>query len=112
MGPSCLAHLARDVAYALDAGDDNFARRLKPWLRRGFALARTSTMSALSMVTIKRRKLGQSLGDILAVRPPACCSATSRAACAAPANYRPTQSSGRVEARNDACERDRRPAVI
>jgi len=27
---TCLAHLARDVAYALEAGDDPVAFRLKP----------------------------------------------------------------------------------
>ena len=37
---TCLAHLARDVAYAVEAGDDPVAFRLKLWLGSAFALAR------------------------------------------------------------------------
>ena len=114
MGPSCLAHFARDVAYALDAGDDALALRLKLWLDGAFALARTITTAAPSTVTTKRRKLERSLDDILAARPPVISRATFRAACAAPAGELLTFASfpGRVEATNNACERDLRPAVI
>ena len=68
---TCLAHLARDVAYALDAGDDTLALRLKLWLDGAFALARSITTLAPSTVTTKRRKLERSLDDILAA--PAVC---------------------------------------
>ncbi len=61
-----LAHLARDVAYALDAGDDTLALRLKLWFNAAFALARTVTMSAPSTISTKRQKLARSLDDILA----------------------------------------------
>ena len=68
---TCLAHLARDVAYALDAGDDTLALRLKLWLDGAFALARTITTAAPSTINTKRRKLERSLDDIL-VAPATC----------------------------------------
>ena len=36
---TCLAHLARDVAYAEEASEDVLPARLKLWLHRAFALA-------------------------------------------------------------------------
>ena len=114
MGPSCLAHLARDVAYALDAGDDTLALRLKLWLDGAFALARTVTTAAPSTINSKRRKLERSLDDILAT------SATCDLARDIQSRMRRARDQlltfasfpGRVEAHNNACERDLRPAVI
>ena len=40
---TCLAHLARDVAFALEASDDMVPLRLKLWLAKVFALARNIT---------------------------------------------------------------------
>ena len=88
------------VAYALDAGDDTVALRMKLWLDGAFALAWTITTWAPSTVTTKRRKLGRSLDDILAA--PAVCDQLLTFA----------SFPGRVEAHNNACERDLRPAVI
>ena len=34
----CLAHFLRDIQYALDAGDDPFARRLKRLILRALAI--------------------------------------------------------------------------
>ena len=109
-----LAHLARDVAYALDAGDDTLALRLKLWLDGAFALARTITTAAPSTVNTKRRKLERSLDDILAA-PPTCDLARdiqSRMRRARDQLLTFTSFPGRVEATNNACERDLRPAVI
>ena len=111
---TCLAHLARDVAYALDAGDDTLALRLKLWLDGAFALARTITTAAPSTVNTKRRKLERSLDDILAA-PPTCDLARdiqSRMRRARDQLLTFTSFPGRVEATNNACERDLRPAVI
>ena len=63
---ACLAHLARDVAYALEAGDDPLTLRLKLWLDAAFVLARSVTTLALSTVASRRRKLERVLDDILA----------------------------------------------
>src|SRR4051794_22440849 len=54
---TCRAHLARDVAYALEAGDDPVAFRLKLWLGSAFALARGIGSLAASTINAKRRKL-------------------------------------------------------
>ena len=109
-----LAHLARDVAYALDAGDDTLALRLKLWLDTAFALARTITTAAPSTVTTKRRKLERSLDDILAA--PATCDLAraiqTRMRRARDQLLTFASFPGRVEAHNNACERDLRPAVI
>src|SRR4051812_28310617 len=63
---TCLAHLARDVAYALEVGDDPVAFRLKLWLGSAFALARGIGSLAASTINAKRRKLEAALDEILA----------------------------------------------
>ncbi len=45
---TCLAHLARDVAYAVEASDDLIALRLQWWLDKAFGLARRLTALAAS----------------------------------------------------------------
>ena len=111
---TCVAHLARDVSYALDAGDDVLALRMKPWLDRTFALARTIATSAPATINTKRRKLEHSLDDILAT-PKVCDLARdiqNRMRRARDQRLTITAFPGRVEAYNNACERDLRPAVI
>jgi transposase len=111
---TCLAHLARDVAYALAAGDDTLALRLKPWIDGAFALARTITTAAPSTINTKRWKLKRSLDDILAA--PATCDLArdiqSRMRRARDQLLTFAFFPGRVEADNNACERDLRPTVI
>ena len=111
---TCLAHLARDVAYALEAGDDPLALRLKLWLDAAFALARSVTALAASTVKTRRRKLERSLDDILAA--PVICDLArdiqNRMRRARDQLLTFTSFPGRVEATNNACERDLRPAVI
>jgi len=111
---TCLAHLARDVAYALEAGDDTLALRLKLWLDAALALARTITTLAPSTVKTKRRKLERSLNDILAA--PAVCDLArdiqNRMRRARDQLLTFASFPGGVEAHNNACERDLRPAVI
>ncbi len=68
---TCLAHLARDVAYAVDAGNDLIALRLQWWLDKAFGLARRLTELAASTLARKRRELEQDLDDIL--KAPATC---------------------------------------
>ncbi len=54
---TCLAHLARDVAYAAEASDDLLALRFKWWLDNAFGLARRLTALAASTLARKRREL-------------------------------------------------------
>ncbi len=111
---TCLAHLARDVAYALEAGDDILALRLKLWLDAAFALARSVTTLAPSTVASRRRKLERSLSDVLAA--PAVCDLArdiqTRMRRARDQLLTFASFPGQVEATNNACERDLRPAVV
>jgi transposase len=111
---TCLAHLARAVAYALEASEDPVPFRLKLWLTAAFALADNITHLAASTVAAKRRALERRLAAILAA--PTTCDL----AAALQAKLRRARDQlltfaawgGTVEATNNACERDLRPAVI
>lgn len=63
---TCLAHLARDVAYVVEASDDPVPWRLQLWLHTVFALAERVTDLATSTLAAKRRSLDRQLGTILA----------------------------------------------
>ena len=111
---TCLAHLARDVAYALEASDDPVPFRLKLWLAAAFELADNIAHLAAATVAAKRRTLERRLSSILAA--PSTCELT----CALQAKLRRARDQlltfadwpGQVEVTNNACERDLRPAVI
>jgi transposase len=62
----CLAHLARDVAYVVEASDDPVPWRLQLWLHAVFALAERVTTLATSTLAAKRLTLDRQLGAILA----------------------------------------------
>lgn len=111
---TCLAHLARDVAYADETSDDMVPSRLRLWLKRAFALADGIETFAASTIAAKRRALERSLADILAA-PTACDLARdlqmkfqrARDQLLVFAAY-----PGLVDPTNNACERALRPAVI
>lgn len=63
---TCLAHLARDVAYVVETSDDPVPWRLQLWLASVFALAERVTDLATSTLAAKRRSLDRQLGAILA----------------------------------------------
>jgi len=110
----CLAHLARDVAYALEASDDPVPFRLKLWLASAFDLVDDVAHLAASTVAAKRRALERRLNAILTA--PTTCDL----AAALQAKLRRARDQlltfaawgGAVEATNNACERHLRPAVI
>jgi transposase len=64
---TCLAHLARDVAYAREASEDPVPWRLELWLRSAFDLAGAITTFAASTLAAKRRALERRLAAILEV---------------------------------------------
>ena len=111
---TCLAHLARDVAYADEANEDILPSRLKLWLHRAFALADGVGTLATSTITSKRRALERSLDAILAA-PTTCDLAHTLQS-----KFRRARDQlltfaywpGMVDATNNACERALRPAVI
>jgi transposase len=111
---TCLAHLARDVAYAVEVSVDPVPWRLQLWLQAVFALSGQITDLATSTLTAKRRTLKRQLADILATA--STCDLT-RALQAKIGRAREqlltfVDHPGLVEATNNACERALRPAVI
>src|SRR5215212_8198353 len=111
---TCLAHLARDVAYAVEVSADPVPWRLQLWLQAVFALSDRVTDLAAATLSAKRRALERQLADILAV--PSSCDLT-RALQAKIGRARDQLLTflahpGRVAVTNNACERALRPAVI
>lgn len=111
---TCLAHLARDIAYAVEASDDMVPLRLKLWLDKVFVLARNMTDLAASTVRSKARALKQGLTDILAAMPDCEIAQTisAKMARASPRLLTFLDYPGEIDVTNNACERALRPAVI
>lgn len=65
---TCLAHLARDTAFALEHGSDGLPLRFKLWLGKAFRLARDITGFATSTLARKKRELEKQLTALLAAR--------------------------------------------
>lgn len=111
---TCLAHLARDVAYAREVSEDAVPLRLELWLRSVFDLAGAITSFAASTLAAKQRALERRLADILAA--PSRCD-LSRALQRKFDRARDqlltfVAFAGAVEVTNNACERDLRPCVV
>ncbi len=111
---TCLAHLARDVAYAVEVSEDPVPWRLQLWLNAVFALSGQVTTLSASTLSAKRRTLERQLAGILAAT--SFCDLT-RALQAKIARARDQLLTflahpGLVEATNNACERALRPAVV
>ena len=111
---TCLAHLARDVAYALEVSDDMVPLRLKLWLDKVFALAGNITSFAASTLKAEKRALENTLADILTTKPTCEIAETLRAklARASPRLLTFLDYPGQVDITNNGCERALRPAVI
>lgn len=62
---TCLAHLARDVAFAFEHGSDDLPFRFKLWLGKAFDLARGITDFAASTLARKKRDLERGLAVLL-----------------------------------------------
>jgi transposase len=54
---TCLAHLARDAAFAFEHGSDDLPLRFKLWLRKVFDLAQAIADFAASTLDRKKREL-------------------------------------------------------
>src|SRR5215213_2277556 len=111
---TCLAHLARDVAYAREASEDPVPWRLELWLRSAFDLAGAITTFAASTLATKRRSLERRLAYILEA-PTRCDLARDLQR-----KFRRARDQlltfvafpGAVEVTNNGCERALRPAVV
>ena len=111
---TCLAHLARDVAYAVEVSADPVPWRLQLWLQAVFALSERITYLAASTLSAKRRTLERQLADILAAASSCDLTRALQAKIGRARDQLLTflDHPGLVEATNNACERALRPAVI
>jgi len=111
---TCLAHLARDVAYAVEVSDDPVPWRLQLWLNSVFALSGQVTSLATSTLAAKRRALERHLADILATASSCDLTRSLQAKISRARDQLLTflDHPGLVEATNNACERALRPAVV
>ncbi|HEV7875001.1 MAG TPA: IS66 family transposase [Enterovirga sp.] len=111
---TCLAHLARDVAYAVEVSDDPVPFRLQLWLRSVFALAERVTDLAASTLAAKRRSLDQQLGAILATASRCDLTRELQAKIGRARDQLLVFLAypGVVDVTNNGCERALRPAVV
>ena len=111
---TCLAHLARDVASAVEVSEDPVPWRLHLWLQAVFALSGQVTTLAASTLSAKRRTLERQLADILAAASSCDLTLALQAKIGRAREQLLTflGHPGRVETTNNACERALRPAVI
>lgn len=63
---TCLAHLARDTAFAFEHGSDDLPFRFKLWLGKAFDLARTIADFAAATLARKKRELEKQLETLVA----------------------------------------------
>lgn len=111
---ACLAHLARDIAYGVEASEDMAPFRLKLWINDVFALWRGLAGYAAATIERKRRGLETRLADILQTQSD--CD-IARRLLAKIANARDQlltflDAPDIVEPTNNGSERALRPAVI
>jgi len=66
---ACLAHLLRDVQYAIDAGDDAFAPAIKKLLKRAVAIGRRRDRLKGSTLVLYAAKLEAALDRLLRIEP-------------------------------------------
>ncbi len=111
---TCLAHLARDVAYAREASEDPLPLRLELWLRSVFDLADGLTSFAASTLAAKQRALERRLCDILSA--PTRCDLSRdlqrKFGRARDQLLTFVRFPGAVEVTNNGCERALRPCVV
>ncbi len=111
---TCLAHLARDTAFALEHGADDLPLRFKLWFGKAFDLAKDIANLAASTIAAKKRALEKQLTALLAA-PTGCDLARQLQAKIARARDQLLtfcDYPGEVDATNNGSERRLRPCVI
>ena len=111
---TCLAHLARDTAFAFEHGSDDLPFRFKLWLGKAFDLARTIADFAASTLARKKRELEKQLETLLAA-PTRCDLARELQAKIGRARDQLLtfcDYPGEVDVTNNTSERKLRPSVI
>ena len=111
---TCLAHLARDTAFAFEHGSDDLPFRFKLWFGKAFDLARTITGIAASTLARKKRELERQL-TVLLCAPVTCDLARQLQAKIGRAGDQLLtfcDYPGEVDVTNNTAERKLRPCVI
>lgn len=111
---TCLAHLARDTAFAFEHGSDDLPFRFKLWLAKAFDMARDITGFAVSTLGRKKRGLEKQLEALLAA-PTGCDLARELQAKIGRARDQLLtfcDYPGEVDVTNNTSERKLRPCVI
>jgi transposase len=109
-----LAHLARDVASAVEVSDDPVPWRLQLWLNAAFGLSGQVTTLAASTLSAKRRTRERQLTGILGATSSCDLTRALQAKISRARDQLLTvlDHPRVVEATNNACERALRPAVV
>nr|WP_272884854.1 transposase [Candidatus Rhodoblastus alkanivorans] len=111
---TCLAHLARDTAFALEHGSDDLPPRFKLWFGKAFDLAADIADFAASTIASKKRALENQLGDIHGAATDCDLALKLQAKIGRAREQLLTfcDYPGEVEATNNGSERKLRPSVI
>ncbi len=111
---TCLAHLARDTAFALEHGSDELPLRFKLWFGRAFDLARDIVSFKASTIASKKHKLEKQLAALLTAATGCDLARELQAKIMRARNQLLTfcDYPGEVEATNNGSERKLRPCVI
>jgi transposase len=111
---TCLAHLARDTAFALDHGSDDLPLRFKLWFGKAFDLAGCIADLTASTLARKKREMEKQLASLLAAATGCDLALDLQAKIARAQSQLLTfcDFPGEVEATNNGSERKLRPCVI
>jgi transposase len=111
---TCLAHLARDTAFALEHGSDDLPLRFKLWLGKAFDLAKAIVDFAASTLARKKRELEKQLAALLAATTGCDLARALQAKIGRARNQLLTfcDYPGEVDVTNNTSERKLRPCVI
>ena len=111
---TCLAHLARDTAFALEHGSDDLPLHFKLWFGKAFDLARDIASFKASTIASKKRELEKQLAALLAAATGCDLARELQAKIRRAQNQLLTfcDYPGEVEATNNGSERKLRPCVI
>jgi transposase len=111
---TCLAHLARDAAFALEHGSDDLPLRFKLWFGRAFDLAKEIASFKAATIASKKRVLEKQLASLLAATTECDLARELQAKIRRAQNQLLTfcDYPGEVDATNNGSERKLRPCVI
>ena len=111
---TCLAHLARDTAFALEHGSDDLPFRFKLWLGKAFGLAKAIADFAASTLARNKRDLERQLEVLLAASTGCDLARELQAKIGRARNQLLTfcDYPGEVDVTNNTSERKLRPCVI